>query len=47
VTSIQAFVTAQQQPPPVVPEPASMVLLGTGLLAAFKARRHMGRKDVQ
>ena len=46
-TSIQAFVTAQQTPPPVVPEPASMVLLGTGLLAAFKARRHMAQKNAQ
>ena len=42
VTSVQAFVTAQQQPPPVIPEPATMMLLGTGLLAAFKARRRLG-----
>ena len=46
VTSIQAFVTAQQQPP-VIPEPATMMLLGTGLLAAFKARRRLGVKDVR
>ena len=40
VTTIQGFITAQQQPP-VVPEPATMMLLGTGLLAAFRARRRM------
>src|SRR5687768_12416053 len=40
VTTIQGFITAQQQPP-VIPEPATMMLLGTGLLAAFRARRRM------
>jgi hypothetical protein len=44
LTSVQAFVTAEQLPPPVVPEPATMVLLGTGLLAAFRARRHIASK---
>lgn len=38
ITTLQGLVTAQQEPP-VVPEPATMVLLGTGLLAAFRARR--------
>src|SRR5687768_13838302 len=43
VTSIQAFVVAPvQQQEPVIPEPATMMLLGTGLLAAFKARRRLG-----
>jgi len=44
ITSIQAFVTAQEQQS-VVPEPGTMMLVGTGLLVAFKARRRLGMKD--
>lgn len=40
VTSIQGAITATSP----VPEPASMMLLGTGLLAAFRARRKVGLK---
>jgi len=43
ITSIQGAVIAPQ----VVPEPATMVLLGTGLLAAFRARRKVGQQDVR
>jgi hypothetical protein len=37
-TTLQGRVTAAQQPAPI-PEPATMMLLGTGLIAAFRARR--------
>ena len=40
VTTLQGRLTAAEQPT-VVPEPATMMLLGTGLLVAFRARRRM------
>lgn len=42
VTTIQGFITAQ---PTVIPEPTTMMLLGTGLLAVFRARRRAGMKN--
>lgn len=41
VTTLQGLVTAVQQP--VIPEPTTMMLLGTGLLAAFRARRRVNQ----
>lgn len=41
VTSLQGTITPLQPTP--IPEPATMMLLGTGLLAAFRARRRQAQ----
>jgi hypothetical protein len=46
VTTLQGRLVAAEQPT-VIPEPATMMLLGTGLIAAFRARRRLTNNEQQ